>query len=169
MNRIFSVLTFLWIILVVAIPKVQAEAVKPNGETVILASSKKTNVRVEIKTHEVQIGKPSDGVPGKRCNSCTYSRYPCSIVDCMDISVNGKPIFVPRSAFSDLADLNEVTIKIEKKKIIIKIIGGDASESYIVKIDLNSERIIHRSLVSGEFPDEILEETIYPKQHPIDN
>jgi len=71
--------------------------VASKGETVVEAKSVNLKVRVVIRTHELQIGKPSDKIPGVIRSSCTYSRYPCSPVDYIDIFVNNNPIIFPRS------------------------------------------------------------------------
>ncbi|MEW5950237.1 MAG: hypothetical protein AB1711_12630 [Thermodesulfobacteriota bacterium] len=135
--------------------------VASKGETVVVAKSAKFNVQVKIRTYEVQIGKPSDKRPDVIRSSCTYSKYPCSIVDYIDIIVNDKAILVPRSVFCDLADLNTAEVKIEQKKAILTLTGGDASESYIVKIEFDKERVKRRVTSSGMLPDEPSQETIY--------
>jgi hypothetical protein len=146
-----------------SVPVVYAETVKQlkpvasSGDTVIISDSKKIKVQVKITTHEVQIDKR----PDKICSSCTYSRYPCSIVDCIDIVVNDKPLFVPRSLFCDLSDLNTAEILIGQNKSILTLTGGDASESYVVKIEFDSMQIKRRSLASGMMPGEALQETVY--------
>lgn len=146
----------------------QQTLVAPKGETVIVASSAKLNVRVKIVTHEVEIAKPNDKRPDGTWSSCTYSRYPCSIVDGIDIAVNAKPIMVSRSVFCDLADLNSAEIRIEQNELILTLIGGDASESYIVKIVFDADRVKRRSLSSGMTPNEPLQESIYHKSTLLD-
>jgi hypothetical protein len=139
----------------------QSQPVAAKGETVIVAKSAKLSVRVKIITHQVNIGKPSDERPEVVHSSCTYSRYPCSIIDGIDITVNGKPLFMPRSVFCDLADLNRAKVRIELNKSILTLTGGDASESYIATIEFDKDRIKHRSLAPGEAPNEPLQETTY--------
>ena len=136
-------------------------AIASKGETNIVAKSANFNVQVKIRTHEVQIGEPSDKRPDVIRSSCTYSRYPCSILDYLDIFVNEKRIFVARSAYCDLADLSTGEIKIESKKGILTLTGGDASESYIVKIEFDQERVNRKVLSSGMEPDKPVQETIY--------
>ena len=131
------------------------------GETNIVAKSANFNVQVKIRTHEVQIGKPSDKIPDVIRSSCSYSQYPCSILDYLDIFVNDKRILVPRSVFCDLADLNTGEVKIESRKGILKLTGGDASASYRVKIEFDEERVKRRVTSSGMLPDEPSQETVY--------
>jgi hypothetical protein len=131
------------------------------GETVITAKSAECKVQVKNRTHEVQIGKPSDKIPDVIRSSCSYSQYPCSIVEYLDIFVNDKRISVPRSVFCDLADLNTGEINIEPKKGILTLTGGDASASYIVKIEFDQKRVKRTVTSSGMLPDEPSQETIY--------
>lgn len=131
------------------------------GETHIALSSGKTNVQVVIKTHEVQIGKPSDPRPGIIESNCTYSRYPCSVVDFIGITVNGVRLFVPRSAFADLADLNLGKIEASKMGWVLTLTGGDASESYVVKIEFDTNGVNKRTVFSAMAPDKPVEQTNY--------
>lgn len=134
------------------------------GETVVVAKSAKFSVQAKIATHERQIGQPSDQEPDVIRSSCTHSRYPCSIVDAIDIAVNDKSIFVPRSVFCDLADLNTAQIQIGQKESTLTLKGGDASESYIVKIFFDGGRVNRRVVASGMLPDRPLQETIYHRR-----
>jgi hypothetical protein len=163
MQRQSRSLIILLIIIAPAISASLAEEqtpVKSTGETTITAKYTSMIIQVKIGTHEVDIGKPSDGHPDVMRSNCTYSRYPCSIVDYIDISVNGKPLFVPRSVFSDLADLNQAKIHADKDGATLILNGGDASESYIMKVSFNAKNIKSRTLIDGEF-DEVMQETTY--------
>jgi hypothetical protein len=135
--------------------------VASRGETLVVATAGKLSVQVKIKTHEIQIGKPSDPRPVLIESSCTYSRYPCSVVDRIDITVNGKPLFVPRSAFCDLADLNDAQIELSKKGSILTLGGGDASETYVAKIEFDATSVKRRTLSSSLEQNRPLQETIY--------
>lgn len=167
MRQIFNIIVCVYILLAsgsYAETVKQRTPVASKGETVIVAKSAKLNVQVRITTHEVQIGKPSDQRPDVIRSSCTYSRYPCSIVDGIDIAVNDKTIIVPRSVFCDLADLNTAEIKIGQKESILTLIGGDASESYIVKIVFDAEQVKRRVTASGMLPDQPSQETTYQRR-----
>jgi len=140
----------------------QIVSIVTHGETLISATVDKLVVRVKLRTHEKLIGKPSDPRPDTIDSNCTYSRYPCSIADRIDISVNGSSLFVPRSVFSDLADLNTASIALgDNDDVVLTLHGGDASESYIVKIDFDATRVKRRTLSSGMDPDHPLQETVY--------
>jgi hypothetical protein len=157
-------LTCLYIALAIGVVHAASVEVASQGETLVDASAGKSMVRVKLKTHEMQIGKPSDPRPAAIESNCTYSKYPCSIVDQLDITVNGAPLFIPRSAFADLADLNKAKVKAVRKRWVLMLYGGDASESYIVKIDFDSKQVKRRTLSSGMSPDQVLQETIYHQE-----
>jgi hypothetical protein len=135
--------------------------VASNGETVIAARSRTMSVRVRIVTREVEIGKPSDERPDVITSSCTYSRYPCSLVDLITIEANGTSLFVPRAAFRNLADLNVIDVTVRQKKAVLTISGGDASESYSARIRFNRERITGMSVFDGESGKKLQETTFY--------
>lgn len=168
MNPAFRILLCFLIIIIFVLPAEAGSQAKisPNGETIIKYASKKLDVKVVVTTHEMQIGKPTDERPDKIRSSCTYTRHPCSVVDSIDITVNGKSIFVPRSAFCDLADLSTMEIGMKQKNVIMKILGGDASESYTVIIEFDDVRVKHRTFMGDELPDSNnkLQETIYYRQ-----
>ena len=128
--------------------------INANGATTILGSVAGSTLRAVITTHVVQIGRPGSPAANMRNTNCTYSRYPCSIVDRIDISVNGRPIDVKRSVFADLADLNRGRFKLsEGNRPILSFEGGDASESFVLDISLSKDRVLSRKRSDGEFPE----------------
>ena len=135
--------------------------VASHGETFVLAAADKLTVQVKIKAHEVQIGEPSDSRPAVIETNCTYSKYPCSIVDRVEITVNGNALFIPRSTFSDLADIYRAEIKSAGKGSVLRLDGGDGSEGYIVKIEFDATHVKRRTLASGTLPTKPLQETRY--------
>jgi hypothetical protein len=135
-------------------------AVTPKGETIVSSRFGTAPIQVRIRTHELQNGtadkpvKPPD-------SACTMSRIPCSVVDGLDITAAGERVFVPRSVFADLADVNDASLSLQKSSYVLLLTGGDASETYTVKILFNRKRVTFRSVTNGEFPEHPLQETIY--------
>jgi hypothetical protein len=171
MKSAYSIHVFLWLALVFplhangeqhanSLPLVGV-SIATRGETVLLATSGSITVRVRIRTHEVQNGTPSSPTAASMDLGCTNSRFPCSLVGGLEIFVNDKPLFVPRSVFCDLADLNKGAIKIRQKTSMLTLVGGDASESYIVKIEFDVQGVKRRTLSSFTEPNEPLQETVY--------
>jgi len=139
----------------------QRTAVAPHGETQVVGVVRGLTVKVNIKTHEVQIGEPSNKRPAVIESSCTYSRYPCSVVDRLDILVNGHQLFIPRSVFSDLGDVVNAEISVSEGGAVLTLYGGDASESYVAKIAFDGTRVIRRTRSRPTEPDEVTQETTY--------
>jgi hypothetical protein len=165
MRQIFKIVVCLSILLATASHAQIVQQQKPvaaNGETVIKANSPKFNVRVKIVTHQVNIGKPSDKRPEVIPSRCAYSRYPCSIVDRIDIAVNGKSIGVPCAALCSVtADLHMAEVRIEYGIAFLTLHGGDAADSYTVKIEFDSKMVTHSAVFGEGGEGAPLEETTY--------
>ncbi len=147
--------------------KIIREEVSSSGMTSVNASFGHTNISVKIKTHEIDIGKPSDGRPDKISSNCTYSRYPCSNVDDLEISVNGSNLFVARSVFADLADLIGVTLQQNRRgQFVLTLGGGDASESYSVEVTFDGKLVRQRALISNEGR-QVMQKTTYFESEPM--
>jgi len=120
------------------------------GTTEIANSFGKIHVSVKIETHEVDIGRPSDPWPERRVSSCTHSRFPCSLVDYIEIKVNGTTLFVARSVYADLADLSMASLSQNGRgQFVLTLAGGDASEGYSVEVAFDKDRVKHRTRISG--------------------
>ncbi len=113
-----------------------------------------------IETHEVDIGKPNDPAPDKPTTSCTYSRYPCSLVDWIDFSVDGKAVFTARSVFADLSDINTASLSAVGSDFVLKLRCGDASEAYEVAIKFNDAQVLER-MITLPGSAHIMQETKY--------
>jgi hypothetical protein len=134
--------------------------VKATGATALKATDGMVQARVSIKTHIVNIGVPQDALPKQRTSNCTYSRYPCSLVDRIDFSVDGKNVFAARSVFADLADIEGAGLKNDGNDFILSLKCGDASEAYNVTIRFNSTQVLDRK-ISDPRTGYVLQETRY--------
>lgn len=143
--------------------------VTSQGVTDVAAVFGKTHVSVKITTHELDIGKLSDEWPEKRLSSCTYSRVPCSLVDYVEISVDGSALLVARSVYADLADVGVASLSQKKKgQFVLTLGGGDASESYTVEVEFNNNLIRQRIFVSNEAR-QVMEKTTYFSPQSLNN
>ena len=135
--------------------------VAAQGETRIATTLGGTTVSVRFFTHKVDIGKPSDEPPKRRMSSCTYSRIPCSLTDAVEISVAGHPVFVPRSAFADLADINGARLhRIAPGRFGLALSGGDADAAYDADIVFDRHRVRERTVTDSE-AQMVSERTVY--------
>jgi hypothetical protein len=146
-------------------PPQQHATIAPSGDTLIEAASGESRVRIKIRTRVIQEWRADEHSPYSRDSSCTGGRTPCSVVDVIEITANSVPIFVPRSVFCDLGDVNTADLSMGPKSFSLTLIGGDASESYVVKIEFNAKRVIRRMLFNPALPDKPVEETVYYTRH----
>jgi hypothetical protein len=131
------------------------------GQTRIVAEPEGAAVLVVIATAKVLKHGGSDAA---RPSSCTASREPCSIVNALEIRVDEEHVFVPRSVLCRLSDLNTGQIAPTGSGWILKLSGGDASESYIAAIEFDRKRVTGMRVFGGMMPDKPLEETIFHMQ-----
>ena len=78
----------------------------------------------------------------------------------------GQSLFVPRSAFSGLANVSDVSAKLVKNGCVLEISGGDAAGAYDAKITFRRLDIVQRIVDSGEFSGIWYEKTIYRYPKP---
>jgi len=79
----------------------------------------------------------------------------------LEISVNGKDLSVARSVYADLADLSKAVLRVNKKKqFILKLVGGDASESYTLEVTFDGGLVRQRTLTSNE-AQHVMQKTSY--------
>lgn len=120
----------------------------------MVGNSAKLNVVVNIVTELVSGRDP-------RLPMCAGTTHPCRGVEHLQITVNDRNLFVPVSAFLDISDLREGIITFSGNEATLSLRGGDASESYLVNIRFNENRVLTRALFSMLTPDEPLQETTY--------
>lgn len=134
--------------------KASPVAMRDSPSTQIVASSGKLKVVVRIDTGII-------GGHDPRLLMCRGTTHPCRGVERLQITANRQSLFVPVSSFFDLADLRAGKITFSGDEATLLLDGGDASESYSVKIRFNENRVISRALFSEISPDTPLQETSY--------
>lgn len=137
------------------------------GVTIVTGATGTLNVLVRIRTRPPRMAQK-----GARPESSDESRCPgpvslCSFVESVEIMVRGKAVEVPLSAFCDLADVNYAELAVSDKSSTLTLNGGDASTSYVVKIEFDQRMVRHRTVAPGEFEDQLLQETTYYDLPPL--
>jgi hypothetical protein len=89
------------------------------------------------------------------------TELPKTLVSSVQVWIGNEKIFVPLSAYSDLGNPRTASLKKTRKGFEIKIGGGDAAGAYSASLLIENSSIRRRKVVSGEFPDQVWEETIY--------
>lgn len=138
--------------------------INPNGETTVSALVAKVKLVAVFHTSSVEVSN-DDKVP--RFPQCTYSRFPCVLVQQLKLFVNDSEIFVPRSVYADLGDIQSAELSNKNGLFVLTLTGGDASESYIVRIVFD-KRLQERRLFSGEDRLHALEVTRYHQVATVD-
>ena len=138
-----------------------AQPVAQHGETMIVARLNGLDVSADLLTHDAFIGSASDQPPKRATLNCTYSHVPCVLVDSLEISVGGREVAVPRSAFGDLSDVWTARLQLTAKgRFGLILVGGDASESYEAEIIFDRRRVRERIITDGE-AQMVSEKTVY--------
>jgi hypothetical protein len=75
--------------------------------------------------------------------------------------LGNESVFVPLSAYSDLANPSKIDLIRQGKVHVVVIRGGDASTAYTTRIRFKAGVVLDRSVASGEFSREVHEETKY--------
>lgn len=143
-------------------PKSAASKVVPSGDSVLETKVGGKKIRIVLTTYKIDIGTPSQTPPptGESKNNCTYSSFPCSQVSNVKIWISGKKLFVPRSVFADCTDVGNMSVAREGGINVMTLVGGDASESYTLKVYFDSKRVKKRELHDLE-SSSLLEVTTY--------
>lgn len=137
-------------------PSAQPTPIARRGLTTLEAGSAKSKVRVSITTYE----GGANQAPARRIRTLTAVPH-VSLVQEMEIRVGDRSLFVPLSVFSDLTDLREGSLRVSPKTVVLTLSGGDASESYVVTVEFDRERVRRRTLASSLVPNRLLEDTRY--------
>lgn len=121
----------------------------------LVGASGSTKVAVAIST---VVGKTADVVP-----DAEPGQFPpeLRVVKALSIQVNGKPILVPRSAYVDLVWVRSARLTVRARGGELLIRGGDASESYSMKLTFDWSRVRTRAVYSPLAPATPLEESRY--------
>jgi hypothetical protein len=95
-----------------------------------------------------------------------FANIPNRRIGALQILAGRATVHVPASAWADLANPNSVTIRAERGGCVVRIVGGDASESYRALVRVRGLDVVERIVESGEFPGEHRERTRYRNVAP---
>ena len=128
-----------------------------DGVALIEASSSVTKVAVVVN---VRAAKTADlmgdlAAPGQFPETVL-------VIQSLRIDVNGSPIFVPRSAYADLLAVREAEVLVTDRVGILRLRGGDASESYLARIEFDKAMVKRRAIFNPALSErKPLQETTY--------
>ena len=117
-----------------------------------------TSVRVVIQKMAIASGYP---ITSGFLWGGDDAELPKTLVVSVQVWIDNEKIFVPMSSYSDLGNPRTASLKKIRKGFEIKIGGGDAAGGYSATLSIENSNVRRRKVVSGEFPDQVWEETIY--------
>src|SRR3989442_8625840 len=95
------------------------------------------------KFHVVRVKKAD---PGFTLDPESYSEV--SLIQRMSISVDGRSVVVPRSAFTDLFNVRKAWLIVEKGSFVLSVGGADGADLYLARTYFDS-RVVHRRAVDA--------------------
>lgn len=155
---------YLWLLLSVLLTCVAAPSYGASGEFLegraeLSATARDgASIRVVVQKMTIPLDYP---IKGGFYWGGDEDEMPKALVVSVQAWVGNDKIFIPVSAYSDLGDPRSVSLKLIKTGFVLKISGGDAAGSYNATLSIEKGNIRRRKVVSGEFPDNVWEETIY--------
>src|SRR5712691_10668789 len=140
---------------VAAQPQV-AKGLSDNEVTLIEASSANLKVSVVVKTRNVKASELIGDLG-------TLGQFPDTVrvIQKLQITVNGSPIFVPRSTYADLLAVRQAEVSLAGRTPTLQLSGGDASESYLARIEFDKSTVKRRAMFNPAMPGKPLQETVY--------
>lgn len=127
-------------------------------EKVTIAEQGKTIVEAKSENLKIKATFTASPVKSEPYAPFYYRR---SCIENIEIMANGKLLAVPRSVYLDICHASEAEVVFKNKEAVLKIYGGDASESYEVHMHFNSKAVSRRVVYTPILPGKPLEETRY--------
>lgn len=86
---------------------------------------------------------------------------PATLITSVAVQIGAEKLFVPLSAYSDLGDPRQISLKPNAAGFELTIAGGDAGVAYNAVLIFEKGWLMRRRVTHGEFPDQAWEETQY--------
>lgn len=93
------------------------------------------------------------------------STSPKRIIQSMNIKSGSNLVQAPLSSYADLGNPTRMWLMATEIGFRLIIKGGDASGSYTATLEFSKNEIVRRKVTSGEFPDNVWEETSFSFNH----
>ncbi len=129
----------------VGVPEVGAQRLARTDTIGI--SGRNVVVRVEVSAEGCDCGLRV-GLWGR---GITPARGVCDI----GVTVDGREVMLPVSAFADLSDVRSISVRGSKRDVVVEMEGGETGEGYSVlyTISARRSRLVRRRVWSRELPE----------------
>jgi hypothetical protein len=84
-----------------------------------------------------------------------------SVIKSASITYKGVRLSLPRSSFTDLANVHTIKHAVKGKTLIVIMRGSDASDGFEAQFVFIDGRLVRRKVQDGELPNQFWEETKY--------
>lgn len=121
------------------------QGIADSGETRLRAQHANRSIEVSIITSKRRAALTPDEL-----DSTAPERR---VVEKISITVNNREVYVPRSVIYGLVPPTEASLRAGTPLSVLTVHGGDASESYVVRIEFDRERVRRLIVASGLLPD----------------
>jgi hypothetical protein len=122
-----------------------------SGATVLVVTSPKGKAVVTIRTATLT------GTCGSACPASgvwlALGSKQSTVVEKMDISIDGQPVGVPLSVYADMFQPGNASLRFENGGFVLRIDGGDGGESYFVLIYFDAQGVDQLKVFDPELPD----------------
>lgn len=152
MSRLIIILLTGIIVYNIDIVAAPCQEIKQSGNTNISIINNKN--KVQVKINSIVVSTPPSLRP-------FYDKKSVSVIETLNIIVNGNNTFVPRSVYADLFDTRKAVIKEYKKGYVLILSGADASEAYEVRVYFDAQKVTRRTMAGAE--NEIITQDTYYK------
>lgn len=129
----------------------------------VLTQTSKVRLSYASATRRVEaiLAMRTADAPAASGVACGGTTLPCREVTHLELRVDGQPVRVAYSVYRDLFDLHRGILKADAGGGELDLQGGDASESYNVRIRFDAQRVLSRQMYAGTAQDDLLQETVY--------
>ncbi len=132
----------------------QETVIGVSGDTSVRAVVQKRTIAVTL--HAAQLKKSDRGFPP---DLDTYNEV--SLLQHIEVLVDGHAVVVPRSAFTDLFNARKAWLTSEKGLFVLCLGGGDGADLYVARLYFDSKVVSRRALFDATNQKEPVEETRY--------
>jgi len=110
----------------------------------------------------VLASKPNFSIYGSQSLWGAEQGHPASAIVKLDIRIGKQKIYIPFSAYADLANPMNVSLDQSGNDVVLLVNGGDGADAYTAELVFQQGRYLKkRRVVNGSFPDKAWEETRY--------
>lgn len=159
MRILISFISLLTIVFFIGSPFQTESAQFINGDAQVEGYINNDLIKIVVSTTKYSSNYPYQ--TGLRWGVIDEDEKSFSVISNIKILIRNRKLFVPLSAYNDLANPYEILLRTNQNSFTLIIDGGDAGSSYFAELYFVNSQIKHRKVYHKGFPDELWEKTEY--------